>query len=103
MAARPLAQKLTSIAESWVKDPFRPNLQLSTLLNSLAAHSRLTKQAVESARALRDNGMMKKYPLTQKMLDPASRPQYYQRLVEGYEKSAQGIARPWWKGFFGIW
>ena len=43
------------------------------------------------------------YPLSDKTLKPASMPLYYTRLVDGYEKSAQGIARPWWKIFFGIW
>lgn len=43
------------------------------------------------------------YPLSEKSLKPASMPLYYTRLVEGYEKSAQGIGRPWWKIFFGIW
>ena len=43
------------------------------------------------------------YPLSEKTLKPASMPMYYQRLNEGYEKSAQGIGRPWWKIFFNIW
>jgi len=59
-STRPLAQKLATIATTWAKDPFRPNLQLSTFLNSLAAHPRLTRQAVEATRALRDNDVMKK-------------------------------------------
>ena len=36
-------------------------------------------------------------------MKPASFPHYYTRLAEGVEKSAQGIPRPWWKVFFGIW
>lgn len=105
MAAAPtkLAQKLAAIADSWVKDPFRPNLQLQTFLKSLAAHPRLTPQAVQAARALRDNGLQKQYPLSKKMLKPASMPHHYDRLIEGYQKSARGIGRPWWKVFFGIW
>ncbi|KIM41901.1 hypothetical protein M413DRAFT_445110 [Hebeloma cylindrosporum] len=103
LSTKQLSQKLGAIAESWTKDPFRPNLQLQTFLKSLAAHPRLTPQAVEATRALRDNDMQKKYRLSQKMLRPASAPQHYERLVEGFEKSAQGIGRPWWKVFFGIW
>ncbi|KDR74080.1 hypothetical protein GALMADRAFT_124303 [Galerina marginata CBS 339.88] len=103
MSTRQLSQKLTSIAETWTRDPFRPNLQLQTFLTSLAAHPRLTPEAVEATRALQNNDMQKKYPLTQKMLRPASAPLHYERLVEGFEKSAQGIGRPWWKVFFGIW
>jgi hypothetical protein len=54
-----LAQKLRTIAGSWVKDPFRPNLQLSTFLQSLSTHPKLTVQAVQATRALRDNDMQK--------------------------------------------
>ena len=43
------------------------------------------------------------YALSAKMLQPASKPHHYTRLVEAFEKSAQGIARPWWKIFFNIW
>lgn len=58
--AKQLSRKLSSIAESWVKDPFRSNLQLQTFLKSLAAHPRLTPQAVDAACALRDNQLQKK-------------------------------------------
>ncbi|KAF4568351.1 hypothetical protein EYR40_010246 [Pleurotus pulmonarius] len=98
-----LAQKMSNIAALWPKDPFRPQIQLKTFLTSLSAHPNLTPQAVQAARALKDNDMFKKYPLSRKMLQPASMPKYYDRLVEGFEKSAQGIARPWWKVFFGVW
>ncbi|PPR00592.1 hypothetical protein CVT26_009867 [Gymnopilus dilepis] len=87
-STKQLSQKLTAIAGTWTKDPFRPNLQLQNFLKSLAAHPRLTPQA---------------YPMSQKMLRPASSPLYYERLVTGFEKSAQGVGRPWWKVFFGIW
>lgn len=60
MSGRALSQRLVSIAETWTKDPFRPNIQLSTFLSSLAAHPRLTKRAVDDTLALRDNVMMNK-------------------------------------------
>ncbi|EDR09687.1 uncharacterized protein LACBIDRAFT_319031 [Laccaria bicolor S238N-H82] len=102
-ASGKLGQKLIAIADTWVVDPFRPNLQLQTFLKSLATHPKLTPQAVNATRALRDNAMQKRYPLSKKMLQPTSMPLHYDRLVEGFEKSAQGIGRPWWKVFFGIW
>ncbi|KAF8154011.1 hypothetical protein B0H34DRAFT_74334 [Crassisporium funariophilum] len=102
-STRQLSQKLGAIAETWTRDPFRANLQLQTFLKSLAAHPRLTPQAVEATRALRDNDLQKKYPLSERILRPASSPLHYDRLVEGFEKSAQGIGRPWWKVFFGVW
>jgi hypothetical protein len=114
-----LRQKLSSIAASWPTDPFRPNLQLKGFLEALSMHPKLTPQAVNAVRSLRDNELQKKvltrlfplirmfylppwqYPVSQKILRPASKPLYYDRLVEAFEKSAQGIGRPWWKIFLG--
>lgn len=119
MAASKYAPKLKAIAAAWPSDPFRPNMQLKTFLESLATHPRLTPNAVHSARVLLDNGVQHKvsaslvcpkvlqprlqYPLSKKTLEPASMPKHYQRLLQGYERSAQGIRRPWWQVFFGIW
>jgi len=102
-ATSQLGRKLGTIADSWVKDPFRPNIQLSTFLRSLAEHPRLKRQTVDAARALQNNEVYKQFPLSDKILKPASAPHHYERLVEGVEKSAQGIGRPWWKVFFNIW
>lgn len=115
------ASKLRTIAAAWPTDPFRPNMQLKKLLESLSEHPRLTPDAVQSARALLENGVQRRvsisslcavlvvlepclqYPLSKKTLEPASMPKHYERLVQGYERSAQGIRRPWWQVFFGIW
>ncbi|KAG7447239.1 uncharacterized protein BT62DRAFT_1075321 [Guyanagaster necrorhizus] len=102
VASRQLSQHLSTIATKWVQDPFR-HIQLSVFLESLAKHPRLTPQAVEAASALQNNIVFNKYPLSPKTLEPASVPLHYSRLVEGMEKSAQGIGRPWWKAFFGVW
>jgi hypothetical protein len=58
-AASRLARELDTIAGSWVRDPFRPNLQFPIFLQSLATHPRLTPQAVQAARALRNNKIYK--------------------------------------------
>ena len=105
-------------------DPFRPNVQLKTFLHSLASHPNLTPGAVQAAQGLLHNSSqkkvrtlackpplsirtdldgVKKYPLSNKTLQPASMPKHYERLMQGYEKSAQGTGRPWWQVFFGIW
>jgi hypothetical protein len=60
MANKILGQKLLVIAEKWTVDPFRPHLQLGTFLKSLAAHPRLTPEAVQATRALKENAMQKK-------------------------------------------
>ncbi|KAI0346530.1 hypothetical protein BDW22DRAFT_1405334 [Trametopsis cervina] len=98
-----LSQQLHTIAQRWPTDPFRPHLQLGAFLKSLADHPQLTPQAVKAARALEENEFQRKYALSKKTLSPKSMPHYYDRLVEGVEKSAQGIGRPWWKIFFNVW
>ncbi|CAL1697941.1 unnamed protein product [Somion occarium] len=103
MSTTKLSQQLHRIAAQWPGDPFRPHLQLKTLLESLADHPQLTPHAVRAADALLHNQIQKKYKLTDKMLRPKSVPKHYERLVEGVEKSARGIGRPWWKIFFNIW
>lgn len=60
MSSGSLSRKLASIAHTWTKDPFRPNIQLSAFLLSLSSHPRLTKRAVADAGALHDNELMKK-------------------------------------------
>ncbi|KAG1759957.1 hypothetical protein EDD22DRAFT_110299 [Suillus occidentalis] len=103
MVASKATQKLSSIVSSWPVDPFRPNIQLKNFLKSLSAHPKLTSEAVQSAQLLRDNAVQKKYSLSTKTLQPASMPRHYERLVEGYERSARGAGRPWWQVFFGVW
>ncbi|TBU45671.1 hypothetical protein BD309DRAFT_1017669 [Dichomitus squalens] len=105
MAAAPasLKHQLQKIAGRWAEDPFRPNVQLKTFLASLAEHPNLTPAAVRATRALEEGEFKKKYPLSDKIFKPASMPHHYTRLLEAFEKAAQGIARPWWKIFFNIW
>ncbi|KAK1232189.1 hypothetical protein PQX77_004670 [Marasmius sp. AFHP31] len=103
MSSSKLAQNMSKVAKSWPKDPFRPHLQLSGFLESLSNHPRLTPQAVQAAQALENSTVQKRYPLSEKIFKPASVPHHYERLVEGFEKSAQGIRRPLWKVFFGVW
>ncbi|KAF8130272.1 hypothetical protein EV363DRAFT_1219193 [Boletus edulis] len=103
MAPSKYAQRLKSVAAAWPTDPFRPNLQLKTFFESLATHPHLTPNAVQSANVLLENGIQHRYPLSKKTLEPASMPKHYQRLGQGYERSVQGIRRPWWQVVFGIW
>ncbi|OSD03681.1 hypothetical protein PYCCODRAFT_1466603 [Trametes coccinea BRFM310] len=95
-------QQMQRIAAQWPADPFRPTVQLKTFMESLAEHPNLTPAAVRASQAIQNNEFMNKYALSQKMLHPPSYPQYYTRLIEAFDKSAQGIGRPWWKIFFNI-
>jgi hypothetical protein len=60
-----LATRLSQIAHKWPADPFRPNMQLKSFLESLSEHPNLTPAAVDAAQALEDNAAMKKVRSTQ--------------------------------------
>jgi hypothetical protein len=125
MTPLPLSSQLAKIAKAWKYDPLRHTYQMETFLTSLAAHPKLTPEAVRAAQALRDDVAQKKvcllrsfdhfrftsvvdippiqWPVSAKLTHPASMPEHYDRLLEGMEKSVKGIGRPWWKVFFGVW
>ena len=62
MAARTvLSKQLRQVADAWAPDPmFAP--QFKTFLTSLSEHPNLTREAVDSARALQDNRILQKVP-----------------------------------------
>jgi len=78
-------------------------MQLKTFLISLSTHPKLTKNAVAATEALKNDVLKSKYPLKPSTTRPASFPDHYRALLIGMEKSAQGIARPWWKRMLGIY
>ncbi|KAI0297009.1 hypothetical protein B0F90DRAFT_1811208 [Multifurca ochricompacta] len=96
-------QRLRHIAAEWPADPLRPNLQLKTFLSALSDHPALSARAVAATNALQMNRVSCQIPVQTTVMRPASMPQHYVRLKEGYEKSLKGIGRPWWKIFFGVW
>ena len=59
-ASKSGAQRLSKIAATWLTDPFQPNVQLRTFLQSLASHPNLTPGAVQAAQGLLDNSIQKK-------------------------------------------
>lgn len=63
MTPLPLGSQLAKIAKAWKHDPLRPTLQMETFLTSLAAHPKLTPNAVRAAQALSNNVAQKKAPL----------------------------------------
>ncbi|KAH7101475.1 hypothetical protein BKA62DRAFT_830050 [Auriculariales sp. MPI-PUGE-AT-0066] len=94
---------LRAIANSWPTDPFHPNLQMGVFLKSLATHPNLKQEHVNIVQALHSGVLAKRYAPSSRTLKPASYPTMYNRLMEGIEKSQQGVGRPGWKRFLGIW
>ena len=56
----PLSSQLAKVAKAWKYDPIRPAFQMETFLTSLAAHPKLTPNAVRAVQALNDNAAQKK-------------------------------------------
>jgi hypothetical protein len=56
-------QELKRLAQSWPKDPFRPNMQLPVFLDSLVDHPKLTPQAVKFVKDLKDDVLKNKVSL----------------------------------------
>ncbi|KAH8823838.1 hypothetical protein DL96DRAFT_1670722 [Flagelloscypha sp. PMI_526] len=98
-----LGKELVKISQKWPQDPFRPHLQINTFLASLATHPKLTPNAVKATQTLLNGDISKKFPLSEKMMQPAAFPKYYDRMQVGMEKALQGIPRPWWKIVLRIW
>jgi hypothetical protein len=59
-STKQLGARLARIADAWPADPFRPNMQLKSFLQSLAEHPHLSPAAVDAARALESNAAMLK-------------------------------------------
>lgn len=55
-----LSQRLLKVSSTVPKDIIRPHIQLSTFLQSLAQHPRLTKSAVQNMEVLSRGELAKK-------------------------------------------
>ena len=66
-------RQLRNIVAEWPADPFRPNVQLKTLLASLTEHPNLTPVAVNATQALQKNAFMHKVRTRPSLPLPSSR------------------------------
>ncbi|KAG0240787.1 hypothetical protein BGW41_006645 [Actinomortierella wolfii] len=104
------------IINKWPVDHIRPNRNLKTALRSqveesfrstsklsndtLAARLEDGERQLNALKRIANNEFKQKYPLSSKLLSPASNPNYYTKLVDMLEKetSARTGGK---KGFFG--
>ncbi|KAG8953286.1 hypothetical protein FRC04_002696 [Tulasnella sp. 424] len=97
---------LKRLASAWPKDPIRPHLQFGELLQYIAESTpadKISARTVGAVKALEDNELMKKYPISPKMRAPASFPQHYDRLVLGHKNAALGKRRSFLQVLFGVY
>lgn len=125
-AAQDVRKALLKLAQTWPKDPLRPNLDfgeairrateaempsasqakssLAELRKSLASLERI--RSSESLREVRRRRLTQ-YPTPRNVLHPASTPTYYSQLVEAMGRVARGqsVAPSWAervRRFFGV-
>lgn len=125
-AAQDVRKALLKLAQTWPKDPLRPNLDfgeairrateaempsasqakasLAELRKSLASLERI--RSSESLREVR-RPPLTQYPTPRNVLHPASTPTYYSQLVEAMGRVARGqsVAPSWAervRHFFGV-
>ena len=104
--AQTLYERFNALAESWPKDPLRPDLDFGAAISSAAntalrtsegAPRDLSAQELQFARnaydaleAMRDNKVTHEFPTPQSILKPQSAPQYYDRLLKTLDAASQG-------------
>ncbi|KAF9971328.1 hypothetical protein BGZ73_005751 [Actinomortierella ambigua] len=123
MSSQPTQQAIVHLYRSylrvvnkWPTDHIRPNRNLKTALRSqvdesfrsttplsadtLAARLQDGQRQLDALKRIANNEFKQKYPLSPKLLTPASNPNYYTKLVDMLEKetSARTGGK---KGFFG--
>lgn len=110
MTATPIYRHFLRALDKWPNDPLRPYVSFEKMMRArLDAQFRTEnpiwdeKEAARQLHALelllRDE-LKKKYPLSPKILEPASNPRYYTRLIEELERSAQNRPVSWIRNFF---
>ncbi|WFD42888.1 acetylornithine transaminase [Malassezia psittaci] len=94
-------KSLLKLAQSWPKDPLRPNLDFGEAIRT-ATESELAnvargkvnaaelRKSLESLERLRGNECLREYPTPRNILHPASSPQYYTQLVDAMGRVASG-------------
>ncbi|KAG0143184.1 hypothetical protein CROQUDRAFT_661589 [Cronartium quercuum f. sp. fusiforme G11] len=118
---RKLHSQLVKLSKSWPIDPLRahqPELQLSRSIAqaadrlcaspSLYTDGQTTEMAqiegasrvISSLQRLKDNEIAAKFPLSDKMRNPASFPNHYDELKAGVERAVRGETLPWYKRWF---
>ncbi|KAI9280738.1 hypothetical protein BY458DRAFT_500222 [Sporodiniella umbellata] len=101
---QPLYRSFLKVVERWPVDKVRPNRDLKQIITTRVEESFRNQNSVDISQAQKqllalekmvDNEFKNKYPLSEKILNPASNPNYYSKLV-----SALGAQKDTNKGFF---
>ncbi|KAI8362765.1 NADH ubiquinone oxidoreductase subunit NDUFA12-domain-containing protein [Blakeslea trispora] len=88
------------IVRDWPEDKVRPNRGMKQVLEKRVEetfrtahpdiHLEKAKKELESLESLLDNTFKEKYPISEKILTPASHPNYYSKLISSLEASKDG-------------
>ncbi|KAI3628283.1 ARG8 [Malassezia furfur] len=117
-AAQDVRRALLKLAQTWPKDPLRPNLdfgeairrateaEMPSASQAKASLAELRKSLAALER-IRSSESLREYPTPRNVLHPASTPTYYSQLVEAMGRVARGqsVAPSWAervRHFFGV-
>mgnify|MGYP007016337067 FL=1 len=99
-AAREVQQALVRLARSWPKDPLRPGLDFGEALrrsaeHELGAHAHKPNiaeahRSLAALERLRSSESLREYPTPHSIIEPASYPNYYRRLVDALARLSHG-------------
>ncbi|OBZ84849.1 hypothetical protein A0J61_07101 [Choanephora cucurbitarum] len=88
------------IVRDWPEDKVRPNRGMKQVLEKRVEetfrtahpdiHLEKAKKELESLELLLENTFKEKYPISEKILTPASNPNYYSKLISSLEASKDG-------------
>ncbi|KAF8477279.1 hypothetical protein BDZ91DRAFT_708977 [Kalaharituber pfeilii] len=108
--ATKLHTTLHRIANKWPVDPLRTELSFNNFLRARAATLESNPNAkfgnsdmqaqVKALEGLVENSWLKKYPITDRTLKPASKPEYYEKLRKELEEAP---GRSWLQGLVNSW
>ncbi|WFD38168.1 acetylornithine transaminase [Malassezia japonica] len=99
-AAQDVRKALLKLAQTWPKDPLRPNLDFGEAirrateveLSSGAARVNIAeaRKSLAALERIRSSESLREYPTPRNVLHPASSPNYYGQLVEAMGRVARG-------------
>ncbi|WFD32985.1 acetylornithine transaminase [Malassezia sp. CBS 17886] len=99
-AAKEVRKALLKLAQSWPRDPLRTNLNFGEAVRRATEaelHDTCSRASIAEARRslsalerIRSDASLREYPTPRNILQPASAPRYYARLIDAMNRIARG-------------
>ncbi|KAL2355946.1 hypothetical protein BJ546DRAFT_969368 [Cryomyces antarcticus] len=103
MSREAISKHYSRILTLWPKDPLRPEVSFEPLLRKRVADKTTGPEQgrqINALYSLLDNRYTKKYPVSPRMMSPASNPAYYTNLAAELQ---QAPGRSWFERYMNKW